>query len=177
MFLRHTDNYFVEVLLFNHFELINCSFKSFHCSRSWQFKNQPVERQIIRTTKSFHCSHRQYQPDEKFCYKPPWLLVMTWFRFWSRQLFHHKPPWLFIEQILSWISHTIHLSWLVSGWWNNMRNLTKLTYINKASFAPSAGQLRILLLLLLLQMVHSLDVHTCSPFGRGVHALAGHTVL
>ena len=43
-----------------------------------------------------------------------------------------------------------------------MRHPTKLPYINKASFAPSAGQLRILLLLLLLQVVHSLDVHTCS---------------
>ena len=43
-----------------------------------------------------------------------------------------------------------------------MRNPTKLPYINKTSFAPSAGQLRNLLLLLLLQMVHSLDVHTCS---------------
>ena len=52
------------------------------------------------------------------------------------QFFRHKPPWIFLN--------------------------IKLPYINKASFAPSAGQLRILLLLLLLQMVHSLDVHTCS---------------
>jgi hypothetical protein len=64
--------------------------------------------------------------------------------------------------IISRISHFIKPSYLLSGGWKITRNPTKLPYINKASFAPSAGQLRILLLLLLLQMVHSLDVHTCS---------------
>ena len=125
-------NYFVEILLLGRLELINCSFKSFHRSR-WQY--QPVERLFVRITESLYCNRRQYQLDENFCYKPPWLFIITWFRFWSRRLFRHKPPWLFINQI---------------------------TYINKTSCAPSAGQLRILLLLLLLQMAHSLDVHTCS---------------
>jgi hypothetical protein len=64
--------------------------------------------------------------------------------------------------IISRISHIIKPSYLLSGGWKITRNPTKLPYINKASFAPSAGKLRILLLLLLLQMVHSLDVHTCS---------------
>ena len=149
----------MEILLFSHLELINCSFKSFDCSR-WQY--QPVVRQIIRTTKSFHCSHWQYQHDEHFCFKPPWLLIMKWFISWSSQCFRHKPPWLYIEQIIYWTSHTIPLSRLLSEWWNRMRNPTKQTVIYKASFAPSAGQLRVLLLLLLLQMAHSLDVHTCS---------------
>ena len=109
-------NYFVEILLLGRLELINCSFKSFHRSR-WQY--QPVVRQILRTLRSYNCNIWQYQLDENVCYKPPWVFIITWFRFWSRQLFRLKPPWLFIKQI---------------------------TYINKASFAPSAGQLRILLL-------------------------------
>ena len=71
-------NYSVEILLLSHLELINCSFKSFHCSR-WQY--QPVVRQILRTLRSFNCNIWQYQIDENLSYKPPWLFITTWFRF------------------------------------------------------------------------------------------------
>ena len=62
--------------------------------------------------------------------------------------------YLFIYKIISWVPHIIKPPWFLSL-------NSKIPYINKASFTPSAMQSRIPLLLLMLQMVQSLDMHTC----------------
>ena len=92
----------------------------------------------------FHCSRWKYQPDENFCHKPPWVSINIF------QYFRTKPSWSFTGCTFSnyRFTHIKQPPWLCS-------------HVHKLLLAPTARQIQVLLLLLMIQAVQALDLRTC----------------
>jgi hypothetical protein len=98
--------------------------------------------------------HRwKYQPDENFCYKPPWLIINISYFHEPSKFYRRKPPWLFLYIMIQTVASD-------NGTPTCHRRLPVLS--SASFFASSERQLNLLLLLLMLQTVQALYAHTFS---------------